>query len=100
MKDWINRSVIVTHDIGLHARPSVRLTKLAKGFSSVIEIAEDFSGPWFDAKSIVKVMAIKAGQGATLYLRARGTDAGAAVAALSDLVANEFDEDKTNAASG
>ena len=100
MKDWIMRSVIVTHGIGLHARPSVKFTKLAKGFSSAIEVANTLAGPWFDAKSIVKVMAIKAGQGATLYLRAKGTDAGAALTTLSDLVAREFDEDKTNAASG
>jgi phosphocarrier protein HPr len=29
--------VLITHDVGLHARPSVKLTKLAKGFHSRIE---------------------------------------------------------------
>jgi phosphocarrier protein HPr len=93
MKDWLTTSVVITHDVGLHARPSVRLTKLAKGFSAAIEVARAPSGPWFDAKSIVKVMAIRAGQGTTLYLRAHGTDSVAAISALSDLVAGAFDED-------
>lgn len=100
MKDWVTRSVVVTHEIGLHARPSVKFTKLAKGFSCSIEIAGTLTGPWFDAKSIVKVMAIKAGQGSTLHLRAKGPDARAAITALSGFVASEFDEDRTDAASG
>jgi phosphocarrier protein len=100
MKDWVMRSVIVTDGIGLHARPSVKFTKLAKGFSSSIEVAGSLAGPWFNAKSIVKVMAIKAGQGTTLHLRANGPDAKAAITALSGFVANEFDEDRTDVASG
>ena len=63
-------SVVITHDVGLHARPSVKLTKLAKGFSSTIEIAGAPDGPWIDAKSIVKVMAMKA-QAAFHPVRAR-----------------------------
>jgi phosphocarrier protein HPr len=100
MKDWIMKSVIVTHAIGLHARPSVKFTKLAKGFSSAVEVASSLSGPWVDAKSIARVMAIKAGQGSTLHLRAKGSDAGTAISMLSGFVASEFDEDRTDAASG
>ena len=97
MKDWLMESVVINHDVGLHARPSVKLTKLAKGFSSAIEIAGTLAGPWFDAKSMVKVMAIKAGQGATLHLRAKGADAGAALSALTDFVSCELDEDISDA---
>ena len=62
MSETANGSVVITHDVGLHARPSVKLTKLAKGFSSTLEIAGTAEGPWIDAKSIVKVMAMKAKQ--------------------------------------
>lgn len=99
MNDWIKASVLIAHDIGLHARPSVKFTKLAKGFSSEIEIARNLAGPWFDAKSIVKVMAIKAATGSTLHLRARGSDAGAAITILSGFVASDFDKDRAYAAS-
>jgi phosphocarrier protein len=85
-------SVVITHDVGLHARPSVKLTKLAKGFSSTIEIAGAADGPWIDAKSIVKVMAMKARQHSTLFVRATGDDAQAAVDAVRNLVTRDFDD--------
>jgi phosphocarrier protein len=85
-------SVVITHDVGLHARPSVKLTKLAKGFASTIEISGAAEGPWIDAKSIVKVMAMKARQNSTLFVRASGADAEAAVGAVLDLVRRDFDE--------
>ena len=100
MTDWTSSSVVIHHEVGLHARPSVKLTKLAKTFACVIEIAGIPEGPWIDAKSIVKVMAMKAKQDSTLYVRAQGGDAAAAVAALKSLVERDFDEDKVDAASG
>jgi phosphocarrier protein HPr len=83
-------SAPLTNAIGLHARPSVKLTKLAKSFASQIEIAPTLDGPWVDAKSIVKVMAVKAAQGTTLHFRAKGPDARAALTALRDLVTLNF----------
>jgi phosphocarrier protein HPr len=85
-------SILLVNSLGLHARPSVKLTKLAKTFASQIEIAPSADGPWVDAKSIVKVMAVKAAKGVTLHMRARGADANSALAALRDLVADGFAE--------
>ena len=84
--------VLITHDVGLHARPSVKLTKLAKGFGARIDMALGAAGPWIDAKSIVKVMATKAPKGATLYLRAEGADAENAISAIVGLIERDFDE--------
>ena len=92
MSEWISDRVVITHDVGLHARPSVKLTKLAKGFAAKLEIGGSGEGPWIDAKSIVKVMAMKARQHSTLHVRAAGGDATAAVAAIVDLVARDFDD--------
>ena len=75
-------SVLMRHEVGLHARPSVKLTKLAKGFESKIDLGLSPDGPWIDAKSIVKVMATKAPKDSTIYFRAEGTDAKAALDAL------------------
>ena len=86
----MTRSVLLTHAVGLHARPSVKLTKLAKTFGSRVELALATDGPWIDAKSIVKVMATKAPQNATLHFRAEGEDAERAVDALVALVAGDF----------
>ena len=92
MSEAAEGSVVITHDVGLHARPSVKLTKLAKGFASTLEIAGSAEGPWIDAKSIVKVMAMKARQDSTLFVRAAGADAQAAVDAVIGLVRRDFDE--------
>jgi phosphocarrier protein HPr len=85
-------SAPLTNSIGLHARPSVKLTKLAKTFTSQIEVALSAEGPWVDAKSIVKVMAVKAAKGGVLHFRATGPDAGDALAALRELVTLDFYE--------
>jgi phosphotransferase system enzyme I (PtsI) len=84
--------VSIRDAVGLHARPSVKLTKLAKGFAARIDLGLSAQGPWIDAKSIVKVMATKAPKDATIYFRAEGTDAEAAVQALATLVEQGFEE--------
>ncbi|WP_027039739.1 HPr family phosphocarrier protein [Mesorhizobium ciceri] len=85
-------TVVITHEVGLHARPSVKFTKLAKSFAAEVEIALAANGPWFDAKSIVKVMAAKAPKGTVLHIRASGDGANDAVDALVELVRRDFDE--------
>ncbi len=92
MSDWITGHAVITHDVGLHARPSVKLTKVAKGFPATIEIGASAEGPWIDAKSIVKVMAMKARQHSTLFVRASGDTAAEAVEAIVGLVTRDFDE--------
>ena len=85
--------VCLRHEAGLHARPAVKLTKLAKKFASRVSMSTSERGPWIDAKSIVKVMAAKTPRDATLYLRAEGPDARDAVRALVSLVERDFPDD-------
>jgi phosphotransferase system enzyme I (PtsI) len=82
--------VLVTHPVGLHARPSVKLTTLAKTFGARIDLALAEDGPWVDAKSVVEVMATKAPPRSVLYFRASGDDAAPAVRALVALVERDF----------
>ena len=89
----ITGSALLTNDVGLHARPSVKLTQLAKRFDATIEFARDAAGPWVDAKSPVKVMRFKAAKGETLHFRAAGADADAALAAILALVQSGFAAD-------
>jgi phosphocarrier protein HPr len=93
-------SAVLTHDVGLHARPSVKLTKAAKAFASSIELALSPDDPWIDAKSIVKMMATKAKKHAVLHFRASGRDAHAAVTALTSLVERDFEENHADAPTG
>jgi len=86
----ITGSVRLIHDAGLHARPAVKLTKLAKKFQARISIRAGESADWINAKSVAKVMAMRASRDATIEIKASGEDAEAAVAAMVDLVARDF----------
>lgn len=86
-------TLTVTHPTGLHARPAVKLTKLAKSFPATIRLRPLPDGAWIDAKSIVKVMALKLRTGTLIELEAEGEVADVAIAELSGLVKRDFDED-------
>ncbi len=85
-------SIVLTHDIGLHARPAVKLTQIAARFASNIRLKVGEAGDWVDAKSIIKVMKLKARTSATLHFRAEGADAAEALCTLVGLVERDFDE--------
>jgi phosphocarrier protein len=82
--------VVLTHEGGLHARPAIKLTQLAKRFESKVWIALGKEGPWTDAKSIARVMALKTPFMATLFFTAEGADADEAASALAKLVESDF----------
>lgn len=91
-QDHILASAVLTNHAGMHARPSVKLTQLAKSLPASIEVATDSAGPWVDAKSPVKLMRFRAPQGATLWLRTSGEDAQRALDEVLALVASNFGE--------
>lgn len=76
---------------GLHARASAKFVKLASSFESVVKVTRD--GQTVDARSIMGLLMLGAGNGSDIHVRAEGPDAVEAVSALSDLVARKFDED-------
>ena len=80
----------IVNKLGLHARAAAKLTHLAGSFQSEIWISR--SGRRVNAKSIMGVMMLAAGQGSTVSLEAEGADADAALAALARLIAERFGE--------
>jgi phosphocarrier protein HPr len=97
-KTAVTATALLTNEIGLHARPSVKLTQLAKTFGATVELALEAEGPWVDAKSPVRIMRVKAPKGTLLHFRASGEDAGSAIVALVGLVERRFDEGEAKAA--
>ena len=89
------QSVKIRHKIGLHARPAVRFTEMAKGFKAEIGIKLENQSKWVDAKSIVRVMSLKARNGQILNLKAEGKDANQAINALIEFVQNSFGEEQS-----
>jgi phosphocarrier protein len=86
----VTGSVQLVHAVGMHARPAVKLSKLAKKFHSQVSIRVSDAAGWINAKSVAKVMAMRAARDSIIEIRASGVDAAAAVAALVDLVATDF----------
>jgi phosphocarrier protein len=80
----------IINKLGLHARAAAKLTQVAAAFQSEIWISR--SGRRVNAKSIMGVMMLAAGQGTSVLVEAKGDDADAAVAAIAKLVAERFGE--------
>ncbi len=87
---FVTGKVRLIHAAGMHARPAVKLTKLAKRFQSQVSVRASETADWINAKSVAKVMALRAPRDATIEFKAHGEDAEAAIAALIDLVATDF----------
>lgn len=86
----ITGSVRLIYAAGMHARPAVKLTKLAKKFQAQISVRASATAEWINAKSVSKIMALRAARDSMIEIRASGEDAEAAVAALIGLVAADF----------
>lgn len=86
----IKTALTINNKLGLHARASAKLTKLASSFDSEIHLTRN--GRRVNAKSIMGVMMLAAGLGAEIDLEVEGSDEQAAARAISDLVADKFGE--------
>ena len=86
-----SRSVGICNQRGLHARASAKFVKLASSFEAEITVTRD--GVTVDARSIMGLLMLGAGNGCDIEIRAEGSDAEPAVEALADLVSRKFDED-------
>ena len=87
----ISRDFTINNKLGLHARPSAQITQVASRFASDIHIARN--GRRVNAKSIMGVMMLAAGQGTVVTVDAEGDDAQAAVDAIGALIDSGFGED-------
>jgi phosphocarrier protein HPr len=85
-----SQSLEIVNKLGLHARAAAKLTQIAGGFAADIWISR--SGRRVNAKSIMGVMMLAAGQGTSVLVEATGADADEAIAAIAKLVAERFGE--------
>ena len=86
----IKTSATISNKLGLHARASAKLTKLAASFPCEVWISRGERR--VNAKSIMGVMMLAAGLGATVELETNGADEQAAMDALLALMADKFGE--------
>ncbi|MBA4257294.1 MAG: HPr family phosphocarrier protein [Polaromonas sp.] len=86
----IKTTTTISNKLGLHARASAKLTKLAGSFQSEVWLSKGERR--INAKSIMGVMMLAAGLGATVVLETDGPDEQAASDALLALIHDKFGE--------
>jgi len=86
----IQVTATITNKLGLHARASAKLTKLAGSFPCEIWISKGERR--VNAKSIMGVMMLAAGLGSEIQIETEGEQSQEAMDALMALLADRFGE--------
>lgn len=86
----ITTRVKISNRLGLHARASAKLTKLAASFASDVHMSRN--GRRVNAKSIMGVMMLAAGLGSEIEVETEGADEQAAQDAIVALINDKFGE--------
>ena len=86
----IKTVLTINNKLGLHARASAKLTKLASSFASEVHLTR--GGRRVNAKSIMGVMMLAAGIGTEIEIETEGEDEAQAMAALVALIDDKFGE--------
>jgi phosphocarrier protein len=86
----IKTSISISNKLGLHARASAKLTKLAGSFQSDVFMTRNARR--VNAKSIMGVMMLAAGVGSEVEIETSGPDEQAAMDALRALINDKFGE--------
>ena len=86
----LEKDIVVSNKLGLHARASAKLVQLVQGFKSTVWLVS--RGREVNAQSIMGVMMLAAGLGTPLTVRADGADEGDALNAVVALFDRKFDE--------
>ena len=90
MHPVIQTTIVINNKLGLHARASAKLTKLAGSFRSEVHLAR--TGRRINAKSIMGVMMLAAGLGTVVEIETSGAQEQEAMDALLALITDKFGE--------
>ena len=86
----IQTTTTISNKLGLHARASAKLTKLASSFACEVWMSKGERR--VNAKSIMGVMMLAAGIGSTVVVETNGADEQVAMDALLALINDKFGE--------
>ena len=87
----LSRELLIINKRGLHARASAKFVQTVEKFDAQISVSKD--GMTVGGTSIMGLMMLAASPGCTIEISASGTDAEAALNALSELVEDRFGEE-------
>jgi phosphotransferase system HPr (HPr) family protein len=88
----IKKTLVITAEEGLHARPASLLAKVTKTYKSDINMyREGDTGEKYQPKSILSIMSLGAGHGDSIVFTAEGEDEKAAIDAIESLIVSNFE---------
>lgn len=87
----IQKEIVLLNRLGLHIRPAAQFTKIASKYKADVFLIRD--GMRVNAKSIMGVMMLAAGQGSKLTLECIGEDEQEVCNELVNLIENKFGEE-------
>jgi phosphocarrier protein HPr len=87
----LTRTIRIVNPLGLHARAAARFVRLASQFGATVRVAK--GARELDGKSILGLLLLGASRGTEITIRTEGADAEAAIEALSQLVADGFEDE-------
>lgn len=90
MDQFEEQTFTIKNKLGLHARAANMVVQVASKFESTVIVEKD--GIAANAKSIMGLLLLAAGQGSQIILKAQGRDAKAAITAIGKLIEDSFGE--------
>lgn len=87
----IHAKLTLTNTLGLHARAAAAFVRALGNLQAEVEVS--WEGQTANGRSLLELLTLGAPQGSMLDVRISGTDAQAALAALTQVVENRFYEE-------
>lgn len=86
----LQRQVIISNKLGLHARAATKLAILANAFNANVTLIQGDKKA--SAASVLGLLMLESGLGKTIDITAEGPDAQSALDAICDLINDKFEE--------
>lgn len=86
----VAKELEIRNKLGLHARAAAKLVHTAARFKSDVKVRKGTEE--VDAKSILGILLLAAGQGSNITVTANGDDENEALQSIQHLIESKFDE--------
>lgn len=86
----LEKSLRVSNQLGLHARPAAQVAKLLRAFTSSVYFTHHQKR--VDAKQVMNLLLLEAHQDSEIYVEVEGEDASSLLEQLTELFESHFGE--------
>ncbi len=89
-KDVVRKKLVIANELGMHVRPASLFARTAGKFNASVMVKK--GEQHVDGKSIMQLLMLGALQGTEIIVEAEGDDSDEAMAAIEEIVQNNFGE--------